>query len=65
MSRFGLTSKCMEYDFEILKLLAIILLLFAWLVKNSTFYLPSIVPPGSCNCTTSGTCIGLPQFEKG
>ena len=24
--------------------------------KNATFYLPWIVPPGSCNCTTSGTC---------
>ena len=23
--------------------------------KNWTFYLPSILPPGNCNCTTSGT----------
>ena len=35
---------------------ATILLFFSGLWKNSTFYLPSIVPPGSCNCTTSGTC---------
>ena len=36
-------------------LLAIILLFFPGLRQNSTFYLPSIVPSGKCNYTTSGT----------
>ena len=36
-------------------LLAIILLFFPGLRQNSTFCLPSIVPSGKCNCTTSGT----------
>ena len=34
-------------------LLAIILLFFPGLRQNSTFYLPSVVPSGKCNCTTS------------
>ena len=54
---FVLRSKCIEYYFTILPLLSTIFLVFPGsLWKKSTFYLPSIVPPVSCNCTTSGTC---------